>query len=586
MHSFRLSIFRLGLTAALLCSACDEGREALEASQNQASAKEENPPAQAEVGVQKFPQSPSKGAQPEPAATGPEVIQMAYEPKVQLGGLYTFAQLDIPVSDGITLEALVTEPTALGKHPLILMPASWTLNRHEYEIPARQWASQGFVVISYTSRGFHGSGGEIDIAGPPTVKDLSDLIDWAGQNTKADIDRVGALGISYGGGTALLAAAEDPRIDAVASLSGWSDLRFSTYPHQTGAGQSGDFLSSTADSFGRTGAVMKAIDTHLKKGEVENALQIMDERSAIKRVDKINQNETAVFIAQAWNDGFFPPSQFLDFYKALDTEKRILLQPGDHASSDGLGIVGLPDSSWKLTLEWMRKHVKGDDITIGSPVVIVSNDNKSLILADSIEDWQADMKTLHLGPPQAEGVLQHHGAMTPLSVFSWHSDIEGGEDTAAQSGTMLISGMLLGTVGVPELVSEALIDRKHAALWKSKPSLQSQNLSGAPVVHLNVSSPQESVTMVVYLYESAAGMASLISYSPITVRDIEVDTPKPFSVKLEPTQWNLAPGSELLLVVDTVDNRYQSETRKGQQLRLSSESAFPAKIELPLRPAF
>lgn len=585
MHSNYLSIFRLGLVAVILSSACDDGRQEGGDSQDKATSDAASSPAQGGTQLPKLPNTPSPGAQSVPAATGPDVIQMAYDPKEQLGGLYTFAQLDIAMSDGITLEALVTEPTADGKHPLILMPASWTLNRHEYEIPARQWASQGFVVISYTSRGFHGSGGEIDIAGPPTVKDLSDLIDWAGQNTKADIERVGALGISYGGGTALLAAAEDPRIDAVASLSGWSDLRFSTYPRETGAGQSGDFLSSSADASGRRGKVMKAIDDHIKDGEIEEALQIMDERSAIKRVDKINQNKTAVFIAQAWNDGFFPPSQFIDFYQALDTEKRILLQPGDHASSDGMGIAGLPDSSWKLTLEWMRKHVKGDDINIGSPVVIVSNDNKFLTLADSIEDWQAEMKTLHLGPPQAEGALLHHGAMTPLSVFSWYSDLEGGVDTVAQSGTMLISGMLLGTVGLPELVSEAMIDRKHAALWKSQPILQSQNLSGAPVVHLNVTSPLESLTMVVYLYESVAGMASLISYAPVTIRDIEADKPRSFSVALEPTQWNLAPGSELLLVVDTIDKRYQSETRKGQQLRLSSENGTPAKIELPLRPA-
>lgn len=581
-----LSRLSLGVSLALLATACDN--EVADPS----AAKHENQPntAVAEKGKNAA-QQPAVGGQAphQPAAsapTGPDYIKTHYEPKVQLGGLYTFDQLDIPSHDGITIEALVTEPTAKGKHPLILMPGSWTMNRKEYEIPARQWASRGFVVISYTSRGFHGSGGEIDIAGPDTIKDVSSLIDWAIQNTSADEERIGALGISYGGGASLLAAAEDPRIDAVASMSGWTDLAFSNYPNQTGSASAGGFLVSTAEKTGRRGQVMKDIDKYLEQGKVEEALAIMDERSPINVVDKINKNGTAVMIAQAWNDGIFPPRQSISFFEKLEGDKRLLLQPGGHGSPDGAGVAGLPDRTWSQALEWMKKHVVGEDIVQGAPVMVVSNDNQFVTTAASIEDWKADPHDFYLGPPQAEGIIHHYGAMTTQGMFGWYGEFEGGKDTVAQSGVLLVSGAINGLIGLPQIMHTETVSREHAMIWKSDPLLTSQNISGSPKIQFNLQSTDSSATLVAYLYESVAGVASLITYAPFSVRDLEPGASKEVEFELEPTEWNMVPGSRLVLVVDTMDDRYQSETRKGQNIEIASTGTHQAKISVPMRPAF
>jgi dipeptidyl aminopeptidase/acylaminoacyl peptidase len=102
------------------------------------------------------------------------------------------------------------------------MPSSWGVPNVEYVGQGSKLATAGFQVISYSSRGFWDSGGGIDIAGPPTVADVSKVIDWAGRHTTADTSRVAAVGISYGAGTSLLAAAKDPRIKAVGAMSGWA----------------------------------------------------------------------------------------------------------------------------------------------------------------------------------------------------------------------------------------------------------------------------------------------------------------------------------------------------------------------------
>lgn len=587
-QSLRYTATFFGLGLMLSLSGCDEAQD-LQDEQAQAPAK--NAPGAQNAGPGApgaKPQDPAPGnpGNPGQAPAGPDILKTEYNPTVQLGGLYTFDQLDIPSHDGITIEALVTEPTAKGKHPLILMPGSWTMNRKEYEVPARQWASQGFVVISYTSRGFHGSGGEIDICGPDTVKDLSALIDWAAANTSADQERVGAMGISYGGGAALLAAAQDPRLDAVVSMSGWTDLRFSNFPNQTGASQSGGFLVSTAEASGRRGEVMQKIDSYIADGKVEEALKLFDKRSPRKFIDEINDNAPAVMISHAWNDGIFPPSQVLDFYNALETPKRLLIQPGSHSSAEGAGLAGLPDTSWKLALEWMRKHVAGQDLVEGAPVMMVSNDNKTLTTAASLEDWEAQMQTLYLGPPQAEGLVHHYGAMTSQGVFGWHFGIEGGRDTVAQSGTLLVSGALNGLIGLPQVMNTTTVDRRYAGIWKSEPIMRPHDIAGTPEIEISIASPDDSVTMVAYLYESLATTASLITYAPMTVRDLDPSTPTSVHFKLEPTQWNIAPGSRLVLVIDTIDKRYQSETSDGQSIEFSSSGQHQARIHIPMRPSF
>ncbi|WP_181687743.1 CocE/NonD family hydrolase, partial [Xanthomonas oryzae] len=128
---------------------------------------------------------------------------------------------------------LVPQGQGAGPFPLIVMPASWALPNLEYLGRATALASDGYVVVSYTSRGFWDSAGQIDIAGPDRVEDVRAVIDWALAHTPANPHAIGASGISYGAGISLLAAERDPRIKAVAALSGWADLQASLYSNRT-----------------------------------------------------------------------------------------------------------------------------------------------------------------------------------------------------------------------------------------------------------------------------------------------------------------------------------------------------------------
>jgi dienelactone hydrolase len=151
----------------------------------------------------------------------------------------------IATPDGFQLGAYVSVPTGHGSgpFPLIVMPSSWGISYIEYVGQANVLANDGYIVVSYSSRGFdtfcaiNPSCGYIDIAGPLTVGDVSTVIDWALAHTPADPNNIGVSGISYGAGTGLLAAEHDPRIKAVAAMSGWANLGASLDANQTPSAQ-------------------------------------------------------------------------------------------------------------------------------------------------------------------------------------------------------------------------------------------------------------------------------------------------------------------------------------------------------------
>src|SRR5690625_1180061 len=154
------------------------------------------------------------------------------------GGSATGTQVtyrSIPGHDETDLAAMVITPTGFeGPRPLLVMPAAWSTSNLLYVGAAHRLAYEsGYQVVSYTSRGFWDSGGEVEVAGPEDVADARAVIDWALRETNADPERIGMAGISYGAGISLLTAAADDRVRAVGAMSGWSDLAESIYANKT-----------------------------------------------------------------------------------------------------------------------------------------------------------------------------------------------------------------------------------------------------------------------------------------------------------------------------------------------------------------
>ena len=108
-----------------------------------------------------------------------------------------------------------------GRFPLVIYapglnaPATENIELCEY------LASNGFVVIAMPSMGATSRTMTVDLAGANAqALDISFLIDFAKTLPDVDTSEVAAIGYSWGGMSALFAAAKDPRIDALVSLDG------------------------------------------------------------------------------------------------------------------------------------------------------------------------------------------------------------------------------------------------------------------------------------------------------------------------------------------------------------------------------
>ncbi|MGW0122694.1 alpha/beta fold hydrolase [Streptomyces sp. NPDC003327] len=479
--------------------------------------------------------------------------------------------VDIAGDGGTVLKANVVTPAGADgsvRYPVIVLPTSWAVPQIEYLAQAKQLADSGYVVVSYNSRGFWQSGGEIETAGPKDIADASRVIDWALAHTPADPAKVGMAGVSYGAGISLIAAAHDERIKAVAALSGWADLIDSIYSGRTQHLQAAALLGGAGFLTGRPGPELtKLLGDFLSSNlaEEESMIAWGRKRSAATYLDRINANGTAVMLGNAWGDTIFPPNQYADFYERLTGPKRLEFRPGDHATAEATGLLGLPNDTWTSAHRWFDHHLKGLDNGVDreQPVRLKPRSTGGY---EGYPDWksvQANQRKFALGGTQR---------------------VWANVDSGANGGVVLLSNLLDQLLRTPPTVSVPLLPRAFAGVWQSERYDTPQRVRGTTRLHTTVTPAEESGTFVAYLYDvGPLGVGKLVTNAPYTFHG---RTPgQPFAVDLElfSTAYDVPAGHRLALVVDTVDPLYIEHNPTGAQLTFSSPTADPSYVSVPLR---
>ncbi|MDT9698151.1 CocE/NonD family hydrolase [Streptomyces sp. P17] len=479
--------------------------------------------------------------------------------------------VDITGDGGTTLKANVITPAGADgtrRYPLLVFPTSWGTPQVEYLAKAQKLANSGYIVVSYNVRGFWQSGGEIEVAGPPDVADASRVIDWALANTPADAGRIGMSGVSYGAGISLLAAARDERVRAVAALSGWADLIDSIYSGRTQHTQAAALLDGTSLVTGRQSAELREIFDAFRYSDLskEDAMIAWGKkRSVTTYLDQLNDNAPAVLLANAWGDSVFPPNQYADFYEKLTGPKRLQFRPGDHATAELTGLLGLPNDVWTDTERWFDRYLKGEDNGIDRerPVQLKSRSTGGY---ESYPDWKSV------------------GATSRKIALAGSTTIRTNVNSGADGGLVLLTGLLDQIAKLPPLASIPLLPRRWAAVWQSEKYATTQQVRGTARLHTTVTPTEESGTLVAYLYDvGPLGLGKLVSNAPYTFHG---RTPgKPFGVDLElfSTAYDVPAGHRLALVVDTVDPLYIEHNPTGAQLTFSSPANDPSYVSVPLR---
>ncbi|WP_327738312.1 acyl esterase [Streptomyces nojiriensis] len=479
---------------------------------------------------------------------------------------------DIPGSGGITLKGNVLTPAGASSgrtYPLIVLPTSWGLPQTEYLAQAKKLADSGYVVVSYTSRGFWLSGGSIEVAGPPDIADVSAVIDWALANSPADPDRIGLGGVSYAAGITLLASAHDPRVKAVVAMSGWADLIESIYSGRTQHLQAAAMLGAAGYLTGRPGPELQSLLSNFLGSRLDQEQQMIEwgrKRSASEQVDRINANGTAVMLGNAWGDTIFPPNQYAKFYERLTGPKRLEFRPGDHATAEGTGLLGLPNDTWTNAHRWFDRYLKGErnGIDTEAPVQIKSR-------SDNGYEGYADWKSVGSGG-------------TEKLALSDSEHVFANVDSGANGGILLLSSALDQFVKAPPIASVPLLPRAFAAVWQSRRYDEARRIRGTVKLHTTVTPTKGDGTFVAYLYDVGPfGIGKLVSNAPYTFHEQAPGRAVGVDLELFSTAYDVPAGHRLALVIDTVDPLYIEHNPAGAQLTFSSPRTDPSYVSVPLR---
>jgi putative CocE/NonD family hydrolase len=482
----------------------------------------------------------------------------------------------IPAGGGITLAGETFTPDGPGRHPLIVMPAGWGATATEYRLLAQRFADRGYVVVAYAQRGFAGSGGAVDFAGTPTQRDASTVIDWALAHTRADPDRIGMTGVSYGAGISLLAAERDPRIKAVVAMSAWTDIDASLVQNGTLSSRTLGALLRTIGTKGRAGAYATELQARLKSDPAGTAGLLRTHEkvsSPIADIAALNGNGTAVMIANGWEDSIFPPAPLLRFYDALTTPKRLELAVGDHTTPELDGLFGRPDLTIGDALAWFDHYLRGraNGIDRADPIALQDVRSRGW---HGFTSWPGTAASADLGAPGSAHAADGH------APASWTANLITGTDTAATSGPPQY--VEPADYRPPTADLDVLVKNQHALVWSGPAEQSATTVSGLATVRVSVASSAPSVTFFTYLYDVApAGTGQLISLAPFTATGLTATSAQAVTIDLQPIRWTVPPGDHLALVVDTVDPRYAQAAPIGSTLTLSSTTSMPATLDVP-----
>lgn len=113
--------------------------------------------------------------------------------------------------------------------PALLLLHQWQSDRHSWDDLAAEMHGAGFSVLAIDGRGFgestkrtDGSGvsaGRTDKDVQAMLGDVRAAVDFLAKQDTVDPKRIGIVGASYGSSLALIYAADDPKIAAIALLS-------------------------------------------------------------------------------------------------------------------------------------------------------------------------------------------------------------------------------------------------------------------------------------------------------------------------------------------------------------------------------
>jgi predicted acyl esterase len=270
-------------------------------------------------------------------------------------------ELTLHMDDGVDLAGTLYEPANApppAGYPAIVLFHGLGGKRQDLTAIAQRFGGS-FAVLAIDQRGHGQSGGLVSIDGPREIADTRAVFNQLAARPEVDGTKIGAWGISLGGGAVLRSLVEGVPWAAVETVETWTDLYSALAPQNLAkSGAIFQFLSSVpADRLDPS--VVAIRDDALASRNLSALRAWSDARSSRKLLSKV---KTPVFMFQGRRDFAFDIAQAKDGYALLKGPKRLYVGDFGHQPSTFPG----PDIAQvtSLGLKWFTRYLVGTPAAI------------------------------------------------------------------------------------------------------------------------------------------------------------------------------------------------------------------------------
>lgn len=506
--------------------------------------------------------------------------------------------------------------TAATPAPVVLLAHGFGGNKDGYEESGltETFADAGYVVVSYSSRGFGASTREIGLDSVDyDVKDVQQLIDeiatWDYVQLDAPGDpRIAMHGDSYGGGITLQVAAVDDRLDAIVPRITWSSLVYSLTPNNLGGPTAspddqpfGIFKQQWTTLFFSLGTAQPVLSPEGFTLDVQSSecvgfvsglcqtyarisAQGRGDAEAVELLQKSSPDVRAAgitapaFIIQGQDDTLFNLRESVrnrELIAANGTPTKLLWFNGGHsgAGAPGETVNGRDPVDVVNTriLQWFEKYLRGDDTVDTGPAL------------EYYRDWVEHDET---SAADAYGSLDGWDAGTPTE-FLLSGDGALVDDPGAVTAGEL--SFVNPPTGQPAAFSEDAARQApfppteqpgQFAEWLTEPFDAPVEVVGIPTLELPVTSQTGEAHLHVRIYDVAEdGTETLVRRltAPVYAEDLSA----PLTISHPGFVHRFDAGDQLRLVVASTDVSYGNR-QVPDQYTVSVDPAAPPVLTLPV----
>jgi fermentation-respiration switch protein FrsA (DUF1100 family) len=242
--------------------------------------------------------------------------------------------VSIPMDDGASIAATLYLPDdapPAGGWPALVFLHGLSGNKEQMNALAEayRFVGQSYVVLTFDARGHGQSGGLVSIDGPREIADTRAVHAWLAARPDVADAKIGAWGISYGGGAVFNSLVAGVPWGAVVTVQTWTDLYAALVSQglvKSGlvAGLAGSIPEAKRDP-SLTPVTLAAF-----AGNAAVVRPWAAERSSLAKLGSVT---TPVFMAQGRRDFLFGIDQATLAFKRLRGPKALYLGLHGHAPS-------------------------------------------------------------------------------------------------------------------------------------------------------------------------------------------------------------------------------------------------------------